>query len=1160
MSAFSQLSRSWPKSAALPTVLTAGAVISGTDASENKIPNSSNLSGVLHARLEKIDTLLDGVARERPIDLASLKLDTAFASLYVLERVHAALYHQHQVETASKADTSDAKGSVGPPLIGSRDMAQLRTHLSVVYNWGTELLLARILPTLPNKRSPRLPPGAQIIDLTASFEDYTLLFGILARLLSILFPDGVQGNISTTFVAMILLNRNFGDLLRPCLCLGWLPNELRGDLPSAVDIRPYMSRLLNSIPPSQTIASLGHVLSKPTNVPTYVAKVCSVLLSGMLLRPAGVAGLLSATFGEDLQATDTPLVKLESVSEVLNHVPSNTPREIYFGMIIPRLLYLLGPDMAERTPPAHKRAAAFSLSRMLVASGDDENANQDVRRCVAAWCLLDSFNPAISTGDDLPANAILENDAVPGIDLRTKARAIARKILVFPPEAAVVTLSTILMNTDPSPELISVLLQPIIPQLYSLLEHLRGNKTADPALREIVEGLLGTWARAAGKDEVVDTLWKVIDGGGYSWVIDDAGALRVTERSETLPSLTLAQLADLQEGKLDNKEDGEANLLNLQPRPLQFAQFLKSIDREDVSSALYLRTLDAHAKVDNESDPMRRGIKMLLFLLIMQIATQVGEAASEESPFKRPDVSRMLMFIKMSLEQDSAMSERESSEKLTLDSLRIVSEEEQEGGDGGDSDDEDLAPGLEGVDKNEHLSVTAVNLLLALLEGEKHWSIGKKETVPLLNEIYSQLEPLANSSSDALRPRAREARLTLTARLASALPSKGIQKTSTGEEDAQEKYQRALKLLQDPLLPVRAHGLLLLRELVAPAKQHSKGKTKKGAQFSADLNNTGAIVSTVQGAQVAAPAIAPALVPAILSIFMQSIQDEDSYIFLNSVQGLAAMVDGFGKEVLRGMVGDYARGLDGVGGSAASMTSREVDKRLRIGEALGQVITRCGSTLGNYADIIVPPVFAIVRAASLPTTLRTSAVSLLATAVDTSALALNAYTSDLTSAMVDLVQVETVAVADARPGGRKDTSDADMPTQARSDAAGSADLKKKSRKYPHDAERSGGKGTNQRTSGEDGNTMDLQPVAANGKFPPLRRAALHFLSLLVRSLLARKYEGDTAPGDDVSGLLIKRGITVLRYVSATDQDEVVQVMAREAAEELEQLGKALIGL
>lgn len=218
----------------------------------------------------------------------------------------------------------------------------------------------------------------------------------------------------------------------------------------------------------------------------------------------------------------------------------------------------------------------------------------------------------------------------------------------------------------------------------------------------------------------------------------------------------------------------------------------------------------------------------------------------------------------------------------------------------------------------------------------------------MLNEIYVQLEPLANSSSDALRPRAREARLTLTARLASDIPITKDSGTSLrGEESAQKKYQRALKLLQDPILPVRAHGLLLLRELVSP-KNDKLLKSKWREETGRRAGEVGAGPSMVQGAQIQPPSVEPALIPAILSIFMQSVQDEDSYIFLNAVQGLAAMVDGFGKDVLRGLLREYTKDINGSAGSGGDMTTGEVDKRVRVGEALGQIIRRCGDALGGY--------------------------------------------------------------------------------------------------------------------------------------------------------------------------------------------------------------------
>lgn len=160
----------------------------------------------------------------------------------------------------------------------------------------------------------------------------------------------------------------------------------------------------------------------------------------------------------------------------------------------------------------------------------------------------------------------------------------------------------------------------------------------------------------------------------------------------------------------------------------------------------------------------------------------------------------------------------------------------------------------------------------------------------------------------------------LTARNASS--SIATSQSSAADDDPrkaiQELYQQALKLLQDPILPVRAHGLVLLRQLVRPP-----GPTKSANQLD------------------------PALVPAILSIFLQSVQEDDSYIFLNAVQGLAAMVDVLGKEILKRLMDAFAGGLLD---SGAEMGKAELDRRVRVGEALSQSIRRCGDALGMHGE------------------------------------------------------------------------------------------------------------------------------------------------------------------------------------------------------------------
>jgi hypothetical protein len=135
-------------------------------------------------------------------------------------------------------------------------------------------------------------------------------------------------------------------------------------------------------------------------------------------------------------------------------------------------------------------------------------------------------------------------------------------------------------------------------------------------------------------------------------------------------------------------------------------------------------------------------------------------------------------------------------------------------------------------------------------------------------------------------------------------------------KSSREKYQEALVLLQDPLLPVRAQGLATLRHLLEPTRD------SKASPVSVDA----------------------ALIPAILDIFTNSAQNEDSFIFLNAVKGLAAMVHRFGKDVFRRLLDTYVTEP----GLAGSMNRQELDIKLRIGEALGEVIGSSGQSLGGY--------------------------------------------------------------------------------------------------------------------------------------------------------------------------------------------------------------------
>lgn len=413
--------------------------------------------------------------------------------------------------------------------------------------------------------------------------------------------------------------------------------------------------------------------------------------------------------------------------------------------------------------------------------------------------------------------------------------------------------------------------------------------------------------------------------------------------------------------------------------------------------------------------------------------------------------------------------------------------------------------------------------------------------------------------------------------------------------DPRETYQKALKLLQDPLLPVRAHGLLLLRQLVSSP-----------ACWNEDEHERADREATIR-----------ALHPAVLSIFLQAIQEDDSYVFLNAVQGLAALVHapgpgpnskyGTGYEVLKALLDAYARGAEDLaddqsesdrkpkGGEISEAKGKgrsisQIDTRLRIGEALAVVVRRCGDALGVYgeffipppysinhrrgtkADMLLPPLISLLREPRAPVVLRMSAISLLSECVNTCARVVERYTEGIAEGMLDLILVEmTMTTPTPRPAARE---------EGKKTGKGEEVSVGQSEPVP----------TPQSKPERHVDALDISPLSTTPKVPALRRAALHFLALLLRVLTQEVYERDTGQGGsgwrgvqirsiyggetgmyDSGQILvhdggpltpgfIRRARTVLGYVAAVDEDAVVRVMAREVGEGLEGLQKALLWL
>lgn len=194
---------------------------------------SLDLKSVLVNRLSRYYDRRGSGSVSDSISLEETQFITAKEALSVLGRVQ-------RVLNGADGETTDN------PLIGTRDLGELRTLLSIVFKWGVDPLFSKVVLAWPSKNALPESKGPRIIDLTTSAEDYELGSSLVSELMNLLFPNDLQGDISQTLITTTMLDRHPVDLLRPCITLGWVPRYLASDSRPSLDAaRPFTVRLLN---------------------------------------------------------------------------------------------------------------------------------------------------------------------------------------------------------------------------------------------------------------------------------------------------------------------------------------------------------------------------------------------------------------------------------------------------------------------------------------------------------------------------------------------------------------------------------------------------------------------------------------------------------------------------------------------------------------------------------------------------------------------------------------------------------------------------------------------------------------------------------------------------------------------------------------------------
>ncbi|GAA5877890.1 hypothetical protein JCM1840_002938 [Sporobolomyces johnsonii] len=1126
--------------------------------------------------------------------------------------------------TSTARPTEQGQGAgAQAPMFGARDIKTLGMLAGVVARWGVGTKVKDgVLPpsagaAVKKQDEPRI---REVTDSDLEYE--AIREQELARcvkgLVEVLGLGRAKGDAEKQLVGLVM-PQVLLPLVAGLVQLAFLVQEGGGAW-----AREALEGLFTSNPTTTVLATLLTLLGsvRPPSS-TVLRPVLSNLLSTQLLRPGGVRSLLivivgtgSAGGGAD---DDVNIKQLEMLKRLLGARAEGVDEKAYFSNIIAQLLAIL------RTGAIASLAASSTSSSPPAQSSTSRGKAPAHRPTTPTTTPIQPAPPApilratsyvlahflVAPSASIARGVVLEALHAPLVPLSYPSS----KRTLLPPQALLehlTLLSLLTLYAPPLPGFLSTLLSPVLPALFSLLAFLAhhdrpsllrpSSSSADAGggVKEEAEALLHVFGKGVTVDEGVEGTrtaverWESGDDFGSAaeagagtgeeqeWVaewtwVDRGPALALRDASEPVPAPEVELLKPALD---DNDEEEEHALAGVRVDAQVLVRWLKALERKELSGRLFLRWLDEVNVLKGVEgvEGARRSVVRLQ--LVLKMVEDLGSDIFT-------DPKEIIAFVAHALDAGTDLKSqpspvqrsKEGESGLRMEDLRIV-EEKMEGVEEERAEEHLEYGAAAGLGKDE-MVLTALTLLLAVLEANP--SLDTSNT-RLLSVIHSQLDTVsASSTSPLVPPLAREAKLVLSLRRASSAFAPSSAPSSASAKDdplaaSREKYQEALKLLQDPLLPVRAQGLHLLRTLV--------------------LDRERALLTTD-----------PALLPAVLDIFVQAIEEEDSFLYLNAVQGLSSLVDVYGRRVVGRLMEVYLGG-----GGAGRMEvrdvgdgekgRRELDKRLRVGETLVQVISRAGEALATLVDILIPPLLVVLRSSSLPVPLRASAITILASAVETAPTAMLPHVDLLADACVTLLSIESVAVAPR-------TTRAATPTSSSGKDKDKANNKASAKNPVLIEEITSSSSSSESESEPDEPVVDRagrpeelpSPLTTSSKHPALRRAAVVFLGLLLRTAIRARYEahekaerarweggvedllggklrlpgqaerevgvpgrgsggrgrGREEEGSEAGLLLLNEEVkermrTVLRYVGETDVDGLVRHQAGEVLEEMEEAG------
>ncbi|KAK6461626.1 protein required for cell viability [Scheffersomyces coipomensis] len=483
-------------------------------------------------------------------------------------------------------------------------------------------------------------------------------------------------------------------------------------------------------------------------------------------------------------------------------------------------------------------------------------------------------------------------------------------------------------------DLLSAIFQPILLNIWSYYVFL--NKQTRSS--EVITGVLVSYFTSMKENQSseLDIIAKnlLFEMDDFEFEIGPNGLVQISKKTASITSTS-------KENKVNqflNDLDFNCNI---------FIKLLESLEDEDLLHKLFIsilkRWLQTQKGQQSQTIEEQSPFLILIDLRLLESMANKYKDSLASTPFEILQIVYNFLSIDIVKKRPTT----------TIKSELIIKKEE------GDSDDED-SDDEDDFDDDfiQQTLPTVLELLSAILS--EHTVELDDASIIVLKQIQTTLTQLIKSPDSTTT--IKNSCQSLFERIDTLLNG---ETPVTSELDAQRKIlKRAITNLNDPLIPIRAHGLYLLRQLI-------------------ELKTS---VVTLEF---------------VINLHLIQLKDSDPFIYINVIKGLESLIDWDEVQVVSIMANLYGS------------KSEDIDDRLKIGEVLLRYVQKYNELfVGESARLLVESCLNIIRRKvsdeqEEDNRLRMSSMSILGVSCKTNPLGIMDHLEDALDCAIGILQLET---------------------------------------------------------------------------------------------------------------------------------------------------------